>query len=149
MEMVKQGNTWMDEADSFMHSMTAIENDRGARKMPESQETDVVRPGDILYHGPDIRESLEDDSGSRKELSTASEELHQNKVDGLKVVKLAREANDSADKILIQARSERLVCGRMRSVAASSCEILAPAFQWPENIYKTIPRTWEMKPGIF
>jgi uncharacterized protein YoxC len=153
MEMVKQGNTWMDEADSFMHSMTAIENDlEAARKDApgeiEAAETDVVQAWRYINtYDPDIRESLEDDlRAAEKKLSTASEELHQNKVDYLKVVKLAREANDSADKILIQARSEHEAAERMRSKAASSLRDARSSVSVAREYIQDHSQDVEMKP---
>jgi hypothetical protein len=126
-EALKQGNTWMDEAEAFMHSISAIEaNLQTARRDSpveiSAAQADITGAWKYINaYDEDIRESLEDDlREAEKKLKTASEELNKDKVDYLIVVKLAREANESADKILVQARTEHETAERMRSKAASS-----------------------------
>jgi hypothetical protein len=121
---VKQGNAWMDEVESFMHSIFAIEQDlEAARKaVPgeiEAAQVDITAAWKYINtYDEDIRESLEDDlREAERKLSRSNEELHRDKSDYLMANKLAREANDSADKILLQARSEHEAAERLRSKA--------------------------------
>ena len=75
----------------------------------------------IKLYDDDIRESLEDDLRSAEnKIETAREELKAPKPDFFKVCKLAREANESADKILVQARDEHDSAERLRAKAISS-----------------------------
>jgi uncharacterized membrane protein YgcG len=126
-EAVKQGNTWLNEAGSFMHSISAIETSLEAARRDAPGEISAAQvdiTGAWKYinaYDEDIRESLEDDlHAAEKKLNSANEELHKDKADYLMVVKLAREANESADKILAQARSEHEAAERMRTRAASA-----------------------------
>ena len=105
----------------------------------------------INAYDEDIRESLEDDlREAEKKLNTASEELNKEKADYLMVVKLAREANDSADKILAQARTEHEAAERMRSKAASALRDARSRVSIArEYIQDHHHGYWEMRPGVY
>ncbi len=126
-ELVKQGNTWLDEAESFMHSISAMETSlESARRDAPGEiadtQADIAGAWKYIYaYDEDIRESLEDDlHEAEKKLNSASEELHRDKPDYLMLVKTVREAHESADKILAQARTEHEAAERLRSKAAST-----------------------------
>jgi uncharacterized membrane protein YgcG len=126
MELVSKGNNWLTEVESLMKSITDLEVNLRAAQRAAPQEisaaqADVKLAWDYINrYDEDIRESLEDDlriAESKNE--TARMELQQGKPDYFKVVKMAREANESADKILIQARDEHEQAERSRVRAAS------------------------------
>ena len=126
-ELLKQGSTWLDEAEVFMQSISAIEAslETARRDAPgeiSAAQADIAAGWKYINaYDEDIRESLEDDlRQAEKKVKAAGEELRKDKADYLMVVKLAKEANDSADKILAQARSEHEAAERMRSKAASA-----------------------------
>lgn len=125
LEMVNQGNAWMDEAESLMSSIAALEGSltvarRDAPGEIAAAQADIARAWEYInQYDEDIRESLEDDlREAERKLNTANEELHRDKPDFLSVVKLAKEANQSADRILDQARSEHEAAERMRVKAS-------------------------------
>jgi hypothetical protein len=119
MELLKQGNSWLEEAESFMHSISAIEKDLEAARRDSPGEinaaqTDITSAWQYINaYDEDIRESLEDDlREAEKKLNSASEELRKT-TDYLKVVKLARESNESADRFWCRrVVSMRLPSGR-------------------------------------
>ena len=126
-ELLKQGNGWLDEAEVFMQSISAIEAslESARRDAPgeiSAAQADITAGWKYINaYDEDIRESLEDDlRQAEKKVNAAGEELRKDQADYLMVVKLAKEANDSADKILAQARSEHEAAERMRSKAASA-----------------------------
>jgi len=126
-ELVRQGNAWMDEAESFMHSIFALKTSLEEARKDSSGEinaaqTDISSAWKYINaYDEDIRESLEDDlREAERKLTAATAQLHQEKADYLLTVKLAREANESADKILAQARTEHETAQRLRSKAVSA-----------------------------
>ncbi len=127
LDLVKQGNSWMDEAESFMHSISAIETslEKARQDVPgeiAAAQADITKAWKYINaYDEDIRESLEDDlREAERKLNRAYEESRRDKADYLMAVKLAEEANESADKILVQARTEHEAAERMRSKAASA-----------------------------
>jgi hypothetical protein len=88
----------------------------------EAAHADVNKAREYINrYDEDIRESLEDDlRTAEKKNDLAREELKQEKPDYFKVCKLAREANEAADKILIQARDEHEAAEGLRAKAAST-----------------------------
>ncbi len=127
LELVAQGNSWLDEAEVFMHSISAVETSLAAARRDAPGEiaaaqADITTAWNYIYkYDDDIRESLEDDlREAEKKLSAANEELRNEKADFVKVVKLARDANESSDKILAQARSEHETAERLRSKVAGA-----------------------------
>jgi uncharacterized membrane protein YgcG len=127
MDMVEKGNTWLDEAESFIKSITELETNLKAaeRDFPaeiDAAEADIKKAWDYINkYDDDIRESLEDDLRAAEEkVEESRSELNKEKPDFFMVCKLAREANESADKILVQARDEHEAAERLRVKAASA-----------------------------
>jgi uncharacterized membrane protein YgcG len=127
LELVQQGHDWMNEAESLMHSITALEAsltaaERDAPQEIEAAQVDITRAWQYInQYDEDIRESLEDELRQAESvLESAREEFNKEKADYLKTVKLAEEANTAADKILAQARSEHEAAERLRQKAASA-----------------------------
>ena len=126
-ELVEKGNTWLTEAESLMKSISELEVNliaarRDAPNEISAAEADVAKAWEYINrYDEDIRESLEDDlRGAEKKNELAKEELGQEKPDYFKVCKLARESNEAADRILIQARDEHEAAERLRAKAAST-----------------------------
>jgi len=127
LELVASGNNWLAEAESLMASISELEVSlmaarRDASGEIDAAETDIVKAREYINrYDDDIRESLEDElraAGATNQ--TAREELSQEKPDYLRVCKLAREANEAADRILLQARDEHEAAERLRAKAASA-----------------------------
>ncbi len=127
LEHVDKGNQWLTEAETLMKSISDLEVNliaarRDAPNEIAAAQSDVTKAWDyIKQFDEDIRESLEDDlRTAEKKNDLAREELNREKPDYFNVIKLAREANESADEILIQARSEHEAAERLRAKAISS-----------------------------
>ncbi|MCX5970657.1 MAG: hypothetical protein NTV14_04030, partial [Coprothermobacterota bacterium] len=127
LELVEKGNNWLTEAESLMKSISELEVNLIAERQNAPNEinaaqSDVATAWEYINrYDEDIRESLEDDLRSaEKKNDLAREELKIAKPDYYKVSKLAREANEAADKILIQARDEHEAVERLRAKAVSS-----------------------------
>lgn len=126
-DQMAEANKWLDEAESFMRSVAALKNNleaakRGAPDEIQAAQADIEKATTyIKKYDPDIRESLETDLANvQKGLDDAKAELAKSKPDYLKVVKLAKQANASADQILAEARSEHEAAERLRQRAASA-----------------------------
>lgn len=126
LELVGESNGWLDQADSLMRSVRALQASlavarRDAPAEIAAAEADIARAwGYINTYDEDIRESLEDDlRGAQQLLDEAKIELAKDKPDYLRVVMLAKETNATADKILEQARSEHEAAERLRAKATS------------------------------
>jgi uncharacterized membrane protein YgcG len=126
-ELVNKGNNWLTEAESLMKSISELEVNliaarRDAPNEISAAQADVTKDWEYIHQfDEDIRESLEDDlHAAEKKNDLAREELNKEKPDYFNVNKLAREANEAADKILIQARSEHEEAERLRAKAAST-----------------------------
>ncbi|MCR4428631.1 MAG: TPM domain-containing protein [Caldiserica bacterium] len=127
LELIKQGNSWLDEAESFMNSIFELEKNlasaqKDAPHEVEAAEVDIRKAWDyIRQYDEDIRESLEDElREAEKVLERAKEELQNTPPDFYQVCKLARQANEAADKILLQARSEHENAERLRAKFSSA-----------------------------
>jgi predicted DNA-binding protein (UPF0278 family) len=127
MDMVEKGNSWLTEAESLVESITELETNlkAGERDFPaeiDAAEADIKKAWDYINkYDDDIRESLEDDlRAAEKKVEEARTELNKEKPDFFIVCRLAREANESADKILVQARDEPETAERLRAKAASA-----------------------------
>ena len=127
LDLVKKGNDWLNEADSLMKAIAELEvNLLAARRDAPSEistaQTDIASAWDYINrYDDDIRESLEDDlRAAESKNNLAKEELNKPQPDYFKVLKAAREAHESADKILVQARGEHEMAERLRAKAASS-----------------------------
>lgn len=127
LELLEKGNNWLAEAESSMKSISELEVNLIAERQVAPNEinaaqTDVATAWEYINrYDEDIRESLEDDLRSAEvKNDLAREELRKEKPDYFKASKLAREANEAADKILIQARDEHETVERLRAKAVSS-----------------------------
>jgi uncharacterized membrane protein YgcG len=127
LDLVKKGNDWLNEADSLMKAISELEvNLLAARRDAPAEistaQTDIASAWDYINrYDDDIRESLEDDlRAAESKNNLAKEELNRPQPDYFKVCKAAREAHESADKILLQARGEHEMAERLRAKAASS-----------------------------
>ena len=127
LELVEKGNTWLTEAELLVKSIFELEanlisEQRNAPNEIDAARVDINKAWDYINrYDEDIRESLEDDLHTAERTNEiAREELRKDKPDYFRVCKLAREANEAADKILIQARNEHEAAERLRVKAASA-----------------------------
>ncbi|NQT22218.1 MAG: TPM domain-containing protein, partial [Candidatus Omnitrophica bacterium] len=157
-DMTTKANAWLDQAENLMRSIFTLENNLEAAKQDADEEI-VAAQADIdvaweyieRYDG-DIRESLEDDLRQAQEtLGQADAELEKTKPDYLKVVKLARQANKSADQILVKARSEHEAAERLRQKAAGALRdakaVVSQAAEYIEDRSYDVGRTAESQLG--
>ncbi|MCR4429375.1 MAG: hypothetical protein NUV68_08615, partial [Caldiserica bacterium] len=95
---------------------------KDAPREVEAAEVDIGKAWDyIRQYDEDIRESLEDElREAGKVLERAKEELQKPSPDFYLVCKLARQANETADKILLQARDEHETAERLRAKFSSA-----------------------------
>lgn len=126
-QLVKQGNTWLDEAESFMKSIfelkSNLENaEKDAPREVEAARSDIQKAWEYINrYDEDIRESLEEElREAERVLEKAIVELQSASPDYYQVCKLARQANEAADKILLQARSEHENAERLRAKFSSA-----------------------------
>lgn len=98
------------------------EAEEHARPEIMAAEADIEKARNyITRHDADIRESLEDDlAGAMRSVGEANSELSRSRPDYLMVVKLAKQANSAADRILKEARDEVEAAERLRRKAATS-----------------------------
>lgn len=127
LELVEKGNTWLTEAESLVKSISELEANLTAARRDgpnevEAARVDIAKAWEYInQYDEDIRESLEDDLHTAEgKNDLAKEELGKEQPDYFKICKLARESNEAADKILIQARSEHEAAERLRTKAASA-----------------------------
>lgn len=126
-EFLQKANDWLDQAESMMRSITALEGHLAQAKKDAPQEIkaaqdDIAKAWKFIHlHDADVRDSLEDDLRSAEEdLAKASKELSVSKPDYFVVNDLAKEANAAADKILNEARGEYETAERLRQKAAGA-----------------------------
>jgi len=127
LEMVEKGNGLLDEADSFMKSIQQLEKDlltarRDAPNEISAASADIARAWEYINrYDEDIRESLEDDlRAAERKNEAAKAELTLTQPDHFKACELARQANEAADRVLVQARSEHEAAERQRAKVAST-----------------------------
>lgn len=127
LELIVKANIWLGEAESLMKSISELEKNLIAERTAtpgeiEAARIDIVRAWDYINrYDEDIRESLEDDlRAAEGKNEAARQELILVKPDYFKAGKLAREAHESADKILIQARAEHEAAERLRAKATTA-----------------------------
>lgn len=125
-ELASEANTWLDQAESFMRSVKALETNLLAAKQDapaeiEAAQTDIRKAAEYINtYDKDIRERLEDDLRTAEQmLDKARTELVKDMPDYLFVLKFAKDANVSADRILDQARSEHETGERLRIKASA------------------------------
>jgi len=127
LELVGTANGWLTEAESLVESISELEmNLMAARRDAPAEinaaQVDVAKAWEYINkYDEDIRESLEDDLRAAEGMNNAAAmELTLEKPDYLRVCKLAREANEAADRILAQARDEHEAAERLRTRAVSA-----------------------------
>jgi len=127
LELVAGASGSLAEAEALVASISELEVSlRAARRDSAGEiaaaQADVTRAWEFINrYDEDIRESLEDDlRAAEATIETAREELKREKPDYLRVCKLAREANEAADRILVQAQDEHETAERLRARAASA-----------------------------
>lgn len=127
LQLAKQGNSWLDEAESFMKSIfelkSNLENaERDAPREVEAARSDIQKAWEYINrYDEDIREDLEEELREAEIiLEKATVELQSTSPDYYQVCKLARQANEAADKILLQARSEHENAERLRAKFSSA-----------------------------
>ena len=126
-ELVKEIGRRLTEAQSLMRSIIVLEQNintakRDAPKELADAQADIEKAwAYILEHDDDIAEEREQELKKAEiKLNVAEEEFGRKKPDYLEMVKLARQANEAADNILVAARSEHEAMERLRQKAAGS-----------------------------
>jgi uncharacterized membrane protein YgcG len=126
-ELVESGNKWLSEAQSLIDSISLLEANlvRARKDVPgeiEAAQADITKAWEyIKRYDDDIRETLEDElKAAENNNNLAKEELYKSRPDYLAACKLAKEANEAADRILIQARNEHEAAERLRNQVVST-----------------------------
>jgi len=126
-EAIGQANDYLDEAESLMRSISALKGSLEAARRdsePEIQaaQADITKAWEYVHeYDDDIRESLEDDLRlAQATLEQARAALLEVTPDYLKVVRMAKETNAAADKVLAEAQTEHEAADRLRARAASA-----------------------------
>ena len=127
LELISKANSWLDEAQALISSVfklaesLKIEQSAAPGELAAAQADIDLAWDYINKHDDDIRESLEDElKAAENKNKLARKELGCEKPDYFKVNRLAREANEAADRILAQARDEHEAAQRLRAKAASA-----------------------------
>lgn len=125
--LFKEIATDLDQAESLMRSIVSLEQNlqtarKDSQKEVDTADEDIKKARDYIHkYDDDIKESLESDlKKAEKDLAVAVSELKNDKPDYFDVVKYARLANEEADKILAEARSEHETAERLRQKAAGA-----------------------------
>ncbi len=132
-DVLAQANAGLDEAESFMRSITELKKnlDEAKRAAPadiEHAQRDIAEARMFIQaHADDINDPLEDRMKSdldqaEKAVDEATCELKAAKPDYLVVVKTARQAERAADAILTKAQGEYEAAERLRRRAASALQ---------------------------
>lgn len=124
--IIGQANAWLDEASSFMRSLTSLKATLEAAKRDAQTEIDAAQK-DIdaartyeQQHDADIRDSYKKEiADDQRLLDEAKEELKKAKPDYVLVVKKAKQANATADRILSECQGEHEGEDRKRRLAES------------------------------
>ncbi|HTK04695.1 MAG TPA: TPM domain-containing protein [Candidatus Eisenbacteria bacterium] len=125
-DTVTQANAWLDEAESFMRSLTSLKATLEAAKRDAQPEIDAAQ-ADVTAARRYEQQFDEDISDSYKKeiadaqtlLDSAKEEFAKDKPDYILVVKNAKKANSAADKILSECQGEHEGEERKRRLAVS------------------------------
>lgn len=124
---IARANVWLDEAESFMRSVTALKVrletvKRDAVKDIISADASVAKArGYITRHDEDVRDSLEADLvQAQNTIEDAKIEIQKNKPDYLRLADMLLAANSAADRILAEAMSEHEGAEQMRQRVASA-----------------------------
>ncbi|MEY4744579.1 MAG: hypothetical protein RL272_524 [Candidatus Parcubacteria bacterium] len=124
--VIVQANAWLDEAESFMRSISSLKAALERAKQDAQPEIDAAQ-ADIdkakayeRQYDADIRDTYKAEIARDQELlDQAKAELARQKPDYIRAVKLAKEANATADKILAECQGEHEAAERQRRLAVS------------------------------
>ena len=126
-ELIGDVTRLIDEARSLLRSIHELDKHLAQAKADATSEISEARADIqkaeqfIVTHDDDVREELETQlADAQASLKEAESELSQQKPNYLEVVRIARKANESADRILAEARSEHEAAERLRERAARS-----------------------------
>lgn len=124
---IAQAKAWLDDAESFMRSVVSLKANleqakRDARSEIDAAQADIDKAAAYeAKYDDDIRDSIKGDiAEARRILKGAREELAKDRPDYFVVVKQAKLANATADKILDQCQQEHEAAERKRQRAASA-----------------------------
>ncbi len=155
-EILAAANAGLDEAESFMRSITALKGNLEAAKRDAPAEIEAAR-ADIekaaayeRQFDDDIDDVVKGDiARDRDLLEEAVAELAKDKPDYLRVVKLAQQANTTADRILERCQGEHEAMERLRQRAVSSLRnaktAVSRAKEYIEDHSSDVGRTAEDK----
>jgi hypothetical protein len=123
-QLLNTANEWVSQAESYMRSITALSEHLAAAKQDAAGEIEAARTGVeaasayIAGHREDVPPGLEDELKQAKEQNDrAGQEIARARPDYPLIVRLAREANATADKVLDAARSSYEQAERQRQKA--------------------------------
>lgn len=126
-QLIEEANKMTDQVDSLMRSIEQLAGNLGnakasAKKEIDDAEKDIWTARTFIDdHDDNVRDELERDlDKADKKLLQAKEELKKAKPDYIFVVKLASEANRSADEILASAQQESEAAERQKERALST-----------------------------
>lgn len=124
---VVQANAWLDEASSFMKSISSLKANLDQAKRDAQPEIDAAQADlDKLAayeraHDDDIRDSIKGEIAACGQLlDKARAELEQDKPDYFRALKFAQQANAAADKLFGEASDAHEAAERQRRRAVSS-----------------------------
>ncbi|MBI1731132.1 TPM domain-containing protein [Candidatus Acetothermia bacterium] len=126
LDLVSKSNGWLDEAESFMRSIIALEKSLNAAKADAPNEIELAR-ADIAkakeyltVNKADVDAKLLPQlADDEKRLQQAATELAQKLPDYIKAVTLAKAALGVADQVLDEAQKEHETASRLRMRVSS------------------------------
>lgn len=123
----QNGNTLLDRADALVKAIAALETrlqeaERSARPEIDAAAADLERAAAYEHqHDADIDDTMKAEiARARTTLEQARAALAVDQPDFLEVVRLAKEANGHADRILAKCQSEHEAAERLRQQAESA-----------------------------
>lgn len=123
----QNGNTLLDRADALVKAIAALETrlqeaERSARPEIDAAAADLERAAAYEHaHDADIDDTMKAEiARARTTLEQARAALAADQPDFLEVVRLAKEANSHADRILAKCQSEHEAAERLRQQAESA-----------------------------
>lgn len=126
-QSMQEGNQLLDEAESYLRSIHALESNLAAAKEQAPGEidaaaADLAKAEQYLnQYAGDVDANLKDDlQKAQRVLAQAKEELSQDKPNYPRVVKLALQANHGADSIYDEAVDDHEAAERLRRQAAAA-----------------------------
>jgi uncharacterized membrane protein YgcG len=127
LNLVKQANGWLDEAESFMRSITALEENLAAAKVDAPREIELAKAdiakarAYLTANKTDVdAQLLQRIADDEQTLQQAVAELAKEKPDFLRVVKLGKAALSVADQVLAEGQKEHEAADRLRARVQST-----------------------------